>query len=262
MLAVTIIIILLLITFVWLAGVFVTNDFSLPNASISKYKNVLIIFPHADDEVLTTGGLIGALKDQGSHVTLVVLTKGEKGTPTGELKLSLKETRTAEVQSVSKILGVSNLTQEDFGDGDLVNKRDEITQYLSELITQKKPDLILTYDQAGLYGHPDHIVVAEIITDLVNRQFNKTDLWYVTYPQRVLSMMHLPEHMANNPNYKDKRKAPNIKFFIVPYSTNKLRAVYEYKSQEQSFKSAVPVRQVPLWFWHSMPLYEYFYTVN
>lgn len=262
MLFIMVLIPFLLITALWIFGFFISNDFSVPTANISKYKNVLIIFPHADDEVLTTGGLIGALKSQGSKTTLVILTKGEKGTSNGEWQNDIKEIRVAEAKKASDIFGISTLIQEDFGDGELVNKREELTQYISNLLEKTKPDLVLTYDEAGLYGHEDHIVVSEVVTELVKSKYKTSELWYASFPTRVLNMMKLPEHMAKDPNFKNKRVSPNQKVFIAPHILNKVSAIGAYKSQIKSFEDGVPIKQLPLWFYHTMPFYEYFYKVD
>ena len=42
----------LIILSIWVYGVYTINDFKIPNQSLSNYKNVLIIYPHADDEYL------------------------------------------------------------------------------------------------------------------------------------------------------------------------------------------------------------------
>src|SRR5579859_2905502 len=154
--------VIVLLIIVWIVGMFLTNDFYLPSKNIQKYKKILIIFPHADDEVLHTIGLIRNASQYGNKTTWVILTKGERGTHDAHLDNSLKAIRTKEAQEVAKIYGVTKLIQEDFGDDRLQTKRKELTEYIDTLIKSAKPDLIVTYDLAGEYGHPDHIIVSEI----------------------------------------------------------------------------------------------------
>jgi hypothetical protein len=84
--------------------------------SVPKQK-VLAIFPHPDDEVTVAGTVMG-LKAAGHEVTLVCLTRGEKGNaaqiPTEE---ELARLRTAEMQLSAEILGVDELIQLDYADG-------------------------------------------------------------------------------------------------------------------------------------------------
>src|SRR5690606_35792035 len=100
-----------------------------------------------------------------------------------------------EAREVSKILGVSELIQEDFGDSELKSKKAQLTTYISQLIENKRPDLVVTYDLSGLYGHDDHIAASEAVTDILRADHSNTDLWYVTFPKRTIEMIKLPEHM-------------------------------------------------------------------
>lgn len=255
-------IVFLVIFFLWLIGVIVVNDLSIPSKKIKKFKNVLFIYPHADDEVLNSGGLIRALSRQGSAVTLVILTKGEKGKPDGKYDGTLKDIRVHEAKKASDLLGVTTLIQEDFGDGDLMNKKPFLRKYVQDIVEKTNPDLVITYDLAGLYGHPDHVVVSEIVTELIHNSFKESILWYVSFPKRVLSMIRLPEYMAKDPSFINKRVFPSHKISVIREIVSKIRAVYSYKSQYQSFREGLPVKFVPLWFFYSMQLFEYYYEVS
>jgi LmbE family N-acetylglucosaminyl deacetylase len=243
----------------WIVGFLFQNDFSIHKQDIKKIKRVLIMFPHADDEV-SSGGLIRRLAKQSSHVTLAILTKGEKGNPDAHFDQNLKEIRTKEASEVSKLFKANELVQEDFGDGELANKRVMIEDYISDLLKKTNPDLVITYDLAGMYGHEDHIVCSEITTGLVQKMAG-TSLWYISLPKRVLAMASLPEHMAKDPNFRDRRAFPDIKVFVGLDVLSKIQAVYIYKSQGQSFRSAVPFN-LPFWFIYSMQVFEYFKKVR
>ncbi len=148
--------IVLIIPLLWMTGFLVVTDFAVPLRDEREFRHVLVIFPHADDEAVTCGGSLHHFSAGGSRVTLVLLTKGERGTPNAAGNVSLKDIRTKEAQAVTAILGVSRLIQEDFGDGALCDKKQELKLFIVTLIEQEKPDLLITYDLAGLYGHTDH----------------------------------------------------------------------------------------------------------
>lgn len=143
------IVIILLIVLVWLLFFFILSDFSIPNVNINKFKSILIVFPHADDETLTASGLMRMASLQGKHVTWVILTKGERGNPSDTYDPKLKPIRTKEAQEIAKLLNVSNLRQEDFGDGQVKNKKKEIINFLTKVFEKEKPDLVITYDLSG-----------------------------------------------------------------------------------------------------------------
>ncbi len=246
----------------WLVGYYIANDFSLPTRSPKGIMHALIIFPHPDDEVSNAGGLIAKLSNSGVKTTLVFLTKGERGTPNASLNESLKNTRTKETKKSANILGVTALIHEDFGDGELSNKKKILTSYIDQLLKQIKPDLVVTYDLAGLYGHPDHIAASEVITLLIKTKHKHIQLWYPSFPKRVLSIMTLPEHMATDPALKNKRAAPEFKVLTLLEIPQRLRSLYAHQSQLTSIKNSFPIKFLPLWFYCTLQTYEYYVQVT
>ena len=254
-------IILLLIPFLWLTGFLLVTDFSVPVRDAKQFRRVLVIFPHADDEAIMCGGTLHRLSTRGKMVTLAVLTKGEKGTCTGISRESLKEIRTKEARTVAGVLGISKLIQEDFGDGALHEKKQELKTFFQALIEQEKPDLLLTYDLAGLYGHADHITCSEIITELQKTSFHEIPLWYVTFPKRILARVKPSEYLVTGPDFRAKQALPTQKLFIGASVLPKIRAWYAYKSQRAALKEGT-TKLLPFWFFLSMVLFEYFADVD
>jgi len=254
---VILLIILLIIPLLWMTGFLVVTDFSVPLRDVRQFHHVLAIFPHADDEAITCGGFLHHVSRGGDAVTLVILTKGERGTPNATLDVSLKDIRTREAQAVAAILGISRFIQEDFGDGDLHDKKQELTTFIDMTIEQEKPDLLITYDLAGFYGHADHITCSEIITELKKTRFQEIPLWYVTLPKRMLARVEQPEDMATDPQFQEKRALPTHKIFIGVSVFPKIKSWYTYKSQRASFTKGI-MKFLPIWFFLSTVLFEYF----
>ncbi len=251
----------LIILIIWIAGFLLATDFAVPLRSVRRFHHVLVIFPHADDETISCGGSLHNLSVGGSAITLVILTKGEKGMPRATLNRSLKDIRTREAQTVISILGISKLIQEDFGDGQLQEKRQELTTFIATIIEQEKPDLLITYDLAGFYGHADHIICSEIITELKKTRFPEVSLWYVTFPKRVLARVKPPEDMVTDPHFQEKRASPTHKIFIGASVFPKIKSWYTYKSQRASLTKDMG-KFLPIWFLLSMVLFEYFAEVS
>lgn len=246
----------------WIVGVFISNDFTVQSESIKKYKKILIIYPHPDDETLASGGIIRNFSDQGSDVTLIVLTRGEKGNDDAHLDDSLKKTRELELKNAAQSLGINRIVLEDFGDGELTKNKAQVASYLQKQVLEINPELILTYDLAGLYGHDDHIVTSEILTDLVTRKFPHIALIYAALPKKTLSMITLPEHMAKDPAYAKRRVTPTMKIWIGTNIYYRIRALYSYRSQLYSFRKSFPIPWIPLWYYYSMQVFEYYHKVN
>ncbi|MCA9371791.1 PIG-L family deacetylase [Candidatus Woesebacteria bacterium] len=243
---------------VYALAVLTVNDFSILSGSIDRYKHILVLFPHPDDEVFSCGGTIKQAVKKGIRVTVATMTKGEKGTPDGHEELSLKTTRAQELQKALSYLGVTDFILNDFGDGELEHKRTEITAYVANLIKQLKPDLVITYDTSGFYGHPDHIVLAEVVTKLVKTSFPDVTLWYTTAPQKSLDKISLPVHMAQDPAFHKRRTLPTHKIVVARGIYSKVRAMFAHQSQMPGFKKSFPA-YLPLWLSFSCMIVEYFH---
>lgn len=250
----------LLVIGAWAGGMLYLNDFSVPRMQLRRFRQVLVAFPHPDDET-NVAGLIWQLHRLHVPVTLVVLTKGECGTPDAHLEPSLRQIRSGEMRSVCGLLGAKALYHEDFGDGQVAQNRERVRAYLKKLLDDVRPDLVVTYDLAGLYGHEDHITCSEIITELIQAKHLKTSLWYSTIPARLVRAENLPTHMAKDPEFAKRRARANLRIPVGRGIIAKVRAVYMHKSQRLSFQKSMPAH-LPVWFVHSMFINEYFEKVQ
>ena len=256
---------LFLIFGLWIYGFVQANDFSVKTKQIGdlNYKNVLVVFPHPDDEANSLSGTINQFVENKAEVNWIVLTRGERGTSDTHLDENLRQTRTKESENVANILNINPPIFSDFPDNSVVDHKDELTNYLKQQIGKYKPDLVITYDESGGYGHPDHIIVSQVVTSLLKTDFPKTHLWYTSTPEKLLKQLSLPTQMAKDQEYLKSRMSPSFKVWIGASGVvSKIRAVYEYKSQIESFVKGVPIKQIPLWFYVSLTPYEYFYEVN
>jgi LmbE family N-acetylglucosaminyl deacetylase len=245
---------------VWLAGFIATTDLAVPLADVRRIKNVLAVFAHADDETVNCGGAIHRFSSAGAAVTLILLTAGERGNPQGVADSSLKVVRRREAERVAGILGVSRLIQQDFGDGQLAQRRPEVEAYLAQTIAEIAPEVILTHDLAGLYGHPDHITCAEILVDLRRAQLPNSNLWCSALPKRVVRLLKLTRQLHLEPNLEQRMAAPTLRIFIGSGLLPKIRAWHAYRSQRGSIARGAG-GLIPMWFAVSMLQYEYFAEV-
>jgi LmbE family N-acetylglucosaminyl deacetylase/GT2 family glycosyltransferase len=123
-------------------------------------RRVLVVAPHADDEVLGCGGMLAFHAARGDQVRIVVLTDGAGGDPSGELRGDLVETRRAESRAAGSELGLSDyrfLGLADGGlgaDGTLVERlRGELADFAPELV----------YGPSLEEMHPDHRAAARAL---------------------------------------------------------------------------------------------------
>jgi LmbE family N-acetylglucosaminyl deacetylase len=240
--------------FLWVAGVLVATDFSVPRLDPRRYRNVLAIFPHADDEVVGCGGSLHRLAGLGAAVTLVILTRGERGTPDGALDPGLGTVRSAEARAAASILGIAGLVQADFGDGLLHERARDLSAFLERTIERVQPDLVITFDLAGLYGHSDHVTCAEVVTELWRTRSRRCALWYVALPRRLRAIATLTGQLAGGPGVEARRAAPTGRLFVGASVVPRIRAWRAYRSQRASLGWLSPV-------WFSVALFEHFAAV-
>ncbi|MGB0385875.1 MAG: PIG-L family deacetylase [Ardenticatenaceae bacterium] len=139
----------------------------------------MAIFAHPDDE----GAISGTLAHYARHdteVTLVCATKGEVGEisdPALATRETLGEVRAAELEAACEVLGIGELrflgyrdsgmegTPENEDPRALVQAdTDEITGQLVALMRDLQPDVVITFEPFGWYGHPDHQAVSRWAT--------------------------------------------------------------------------------------------------
>ena len=241
----------------WIAGFAATTDLSVQPADVRTFKNVLAVFAHADDETVTCGGTIRRLASSGARVSLLLLTAGERGNASRAEDPDLKAVRQREAERACRLLGVSEVIEQDFGDGLLAANRDAVAADLAEKIRALGPDLILTYDTAGLDGHPDHVACSEIAVEIVRTRFPNTTLWCVAPPRRLVRVLQLVGQLPAAANIDQRRMQPTARVFLGAAVIPKIRAWYAYRTQRASIAKGLG-RFAPVWFAVSTMQFEYF----
>lgn len=244
----------------WMAGLLWANDFAVPTEPLRGTLRTMAVFPHADDETIAAGGTLGVLARAGGPVALVILTQGERGSASDRVRPELAEVRAAEAGQAVQLLGVSSLIWGGFADGSVGDHRDQVSAWLAGQIAAWRPDLLITYDLAGLYGHPDHVACAEIVTHLKSTQFLEVALWYSAMPRRLRrTMVRFRALPGDFPN-ASKRSEPTHKVFVGRCLFAKVRAWNTYTSQRDSLRAGAG-KFVPPWLFLSVLLFEYFEAV-
>jgi LmbE family N-acetylglucosaminyl deacetylase len=141
--------------------------------------STLVFFhAHPDDEAIATGGTMAALAADGHRVVLVTATDGGLGVvPDGLLAEgeTLTARRAVEVAEAARILGVARhefLGYLDSGmEGEATNSRpgcfaaadvEEAAGRLAAILEEEDAEAVVTYDEHGGYGHPDHVQVHRV----------------------------------------------------------------------------------------------------
>lgn len=130
---------------------------------------LLAVLAHPDDESLGNGGALALCAEQGIATYVVTATRGQRGRFFDNANRPDDETvgrvREEELREASRELGVREVTLLDYMDGSL-DRADpgEIIAAIAGHIRRIRPQVVVTFDQYGAYGHPDHIAISQFTT--------------------------------------------------------------------------------------------------
>lgn len=179
---------------------------------------MLLVHAHPDDETINNGATMAKYAAEGVQVTLVTCTRGEEGEVLVESLANLASSRDDKLGEHREIelkkamvhlgvkdfrfLGSPNKKWRDSGMiGTAQNERKDVfwqadlteaAQELVKIILEIKPQVLITYDEFGGYGHPDHIKanqVAMLAAELASNQGWKiSKIYWNTMPKSVIQM--------------------------------------------------------------------------
>ena len=176
-------------------------------------RRLMLVHAHPDDESIGTGATMAKYAAEGSGVTLVTCTLGELGEiiPPDLAHLAwdrdnaLGEYRIGELAAACAALGVkdhrflggpgrwhdSGMMGTPSNDWDGAFWRadvDEAAGLLVEILEDVRPQVLVTYDSNGFYGHPDHIQAHRVAWRAFEMSNGLVSKFYATaVPKSVLA---------------------------------------------------------------------------
>jgi LmbE family N-acetylglucosaminyl deacetylase len=211
-------------------------------------RTILLVFAHPDDESLACGGTIARLVDGGARVVLLCASRGEHGAGPDHVVdegAALGRLRTEELHAAARALGIARLVVCDHPDGDL--RWADVPELHAELVATiraEQPDAVITFDNDGLYWHPDHVGVHER-TDTAVRSLaaQAPPLYFVTLHPAMMSAVAA---IAAARGWKPPSEGlwsidpqafgmaappPTFSVDVGPWVPRKLQAIHCYRSQ-------------------------------
>ena len=155
-------------------------------------RPIVAVFAHPDDERVI-GPLLSRLAREGRQTHLVIATDGSQGVrefahiPAGA---ELAAARAKEAQCAATRLGVRQLHMLGLPDGGLASFAvlGKLRTAIAAIIDSLEPVAIITFGPEGGTGHPDHRLVGDVTSQIVqaNARYADVDLLYASLPSERL----------------------------------------------------------------------------
>ena len=176
--------------------------------TVTTAPTLMAVHAHPDDEASSTGGILSKYSASGIRTVLVTCTNGELGDGEQGVKpgepghdpAAVVATRRRELEASCELLGVGELELLGYRDSGMMGwpqntapgafwnvPVDEAAARLGSLIERYRPDVVVTYDERGFYGHPDHIQANRITVAALAATGVPARLYYPAIPSSELA---------------------------------------------------------------------------
>ena len=192
---------------------------------------LMAVHAHPDDESISTGGVLARYSAEGVRTVLVTCTDGgcgdgEAGSKPGDSRHVREEVvaqRLSELQSSCRALGITHLEMLGYNDSGMMGWPDneapgsfwttpveEAAAKLAELLRRYRPQVVVTYDPNGFYGHPDHIQAHRITMAAADLTGIPDKLYYTAVPRSAMAEFgrRLREMQIDFPAERDDSAGP------------------------------------------------------
>jgi LmbE family N-acetylglucosaminyl deacetylase len=199
-------------------------------------RSLLGVFAHPDDESFGPGATLARYAAEGVQVHVIIATDGIAGSVEDPIHLKTHDTlaqrRSAELSSAAVALGVTTIWSLPYRDSGMRNTPDNhhpdalVQQPLDTLVAELlgymarlRPQVIVTHDPFGGYGHPDHVRVCEATTAAFHRARAEMaasyggpqKLYYTAFDKRMLRLsVRLMPLLGQDPTALGRNKDINL----------------------------------------------------
>jgi LmbE family N-acetylglucosaminyl deacetylase len=173
----------------------------------------MAVHAHPDDEVISTGGILARYADEGVRTVVITCTDGSQGFgPGGVLpgepghdRDAVAATRRAELERSCSVLGVAHLEVLGYRDSGMAGWAanlerdafqnvpvDQAAAEVAGLLARYEPQVLVTYDDNGGYGHPDHIQTHRVVVAALEHAGTVSKLYFTarseSHARRMLDL--------------------------------------------------------------------------
>ena len=190
-------------------------------------KSILFCYAHPDDEVGIVSLANRYMREDGARTTLICATNGDLGTVDPEhLKkyASIPELRLAELACATTAAGFTEVVTFGYRDSGMMGLEGNqhpvpfwqaplpvVTEQVAEVMRRVHPQVVITFNSFGAYGHPDHIKINQATLAAFREVQDEPDhpekLYYTTGPSRIFRLgIQLMRLRGHDPRHAGKNK--------------------------------------------------------
>ena len=141
---------------------------------------ILAAFAHPDDEGFGCGGTLAMLAARGAQITMLCATNGDVGEisdPSLATPETLASVRQEELRQAMAVIGAVDLRFMGYRDSGMAGTEDNdhpdslyrakqasVVAQVVDILREVRPELVITHDPTGGYGHPDHMTMHQHVT--------------------------------------------------------------------------------------------------
>ena len=169
---------------------------------------LMAVHAHPDDEATGTGGVLARYAAEGIRTVLVTCTDGRCGDGPGGVKPgdpgttrsrsrppgrpSSRRAAPSSGSSDLEVLGYADSGMTGWSTNDApgsfwTTPVEEAAARLAELMERYRPDVVVTYDPNGFYGHPDHVQAHRITMAALERTGVHAKVYWTTMPHSAMA---------------------------------------------------------------------------
>lgn len=229
-------------------------------------RRLLLVHAHPDDESTVTGATMARYAAEGATVTLVTCTSGELGEVVAPELAHLRDSPEALGEHRRRELdgalaefgdirqhwlggpgrwrdsGMAGLTSNSAEGVFAAADPGEVTREVVRLLRAERPHVVITYDDYGGYGHPDHIAANRAVMNALDpaadadwepqlgEAWTVPKVYWITLPTSFVERMHAAGATDFNPGAVPDAKITAVLDGTAQHS-RKLAALRHYRSQ-------------------------------
>jgi N-acetylglucosamine malate deacetylase 2 len=197
------------------------------------------VLAHPDDESFGCAGALALAHDAGATTRLLVVTRGEAGTPDGEADPSFGDRREAELIGAAKAIGLDEVSILDgYPDGGVADHDfDILIEEIASWLVDRRPQAVITFGPHGVTGHPDHVVVGSATRWAVERL---ADVGQAPNAVYVISPIFDPSGTLYDLSPEEQAATHRIE--ITPVAPRKVDALVSHASQVDTVEEIAALR--------------------